>query len=79
MRSVLTVGNFDGVHLGHQAIVRAAREMADELAAQVVACTFDPYPAEVLQGVAAGAFAANGESCRLFEGSRGESGGGGAF
>ncbi len=47
-RSVLTIGNFDGVHLGHQAIVKRARVMADEVGAIVKAVTFHPHPAGVL-------------------------------
>jgi riboflavin kinase/FMN adenylyltransferase len=47
--SVLTVGNFDGVHRGHQAIVRAARDLADEQALPVVALTFEPHPISVLR------------------------------
>jgi riboflavin kinase/FMN adenylyltransferase len=49
-RTVVTIGNFDGVHLGHQHVVRRAREVADELGvAHVVAVTFDPHPMAVLR------------------------------
>src|SRR5215217_1130540 len=49
-RTVVTVGNFDGVHLGHQRVVRRARQRADELGAEaVVAVTFDPHPMAVLR------------------------------
>ena len=48
-RSVVTVGNFDGVHVGHRAIVARARQVADEHDAAVVAITFDPHPAAVLR------------------------------
>lgn len=47
-RVVLTLGNFDGVHLGHQAIVQTAVARAREQAAQVVALTFEPHPLTVL-------------------------------
>jgi riboflavin kinase / FMN adenylyltransferase len=47
-RVVLTLGNFDGVHLGHQAIVARARAEADRRGAQVVALTFHPHPLAVL-------------------------------
>jgi len=40
-RCVLTVGNFEGVHLGHQAILGKARALADAEAAVLVAMTFD--------------------------------------
>jgi riboflavin kinase / FMN adenylyltransferase len=49
-RSVVTVGNFDGVHLGHQHVIRRAREVADELGGlAVVVVTFDPHPIAVLR------------------------------
>jgi riboflavin kinase/FMN adenylyltransferase len=49
-RTVVTVGNFDGVHLGHQHVVRRAREVAEELGGlPVVAVTFDPHPFAVLR------------------------------
>jgi riboflavin kinase/FMN adenylyltransferase len=44
------VGNFDGVHLGHQHVVARAREVAAGLGvARVVAVTFDPHPMAVLR------------------------------
>ncbi|MBA4120552.1 MAG: bifunctional riboflavin kinase/FAD synthetase [Isosphaera sp.] len=52
-RSVLTIGTFDGVHLGHAELLRAARRIADERAARVVALVFDPSPAEALRPGAA--------------------------
>ena len=49
-RTVVTIGNFDGVHLGHQHVVRRAREVAAELGIpDVVAVTFDPHPIAVLR------------------------------
>ena len=48
-RTVVTVGNFDGVHLGHQHVVRRAREVARTLGGlPVVAVTFEPHPMAVL-------------------------------
>ena len=47
-RVVLTLGNFDGVHLGHQAILRAAAARARELGGQAVVLTFEPHPMAVL-------------------------------
>lgn len=43
-RSVITIGNFDGVHLGHAALLRAARARADAEGSRVVALAFDPHP-----------------------------------
>ena len=49
-RTVVTVGNFDGVHLGHQHVIRRAREVAQGLGGvPVVAVTFDPHPIAVLR------------------------------
>lgn len=49
-RTVVTIGNFDGVHLGHQHVVRRAGEVAGEVGAEgVVAVTFDPHPIAVLR------------------------------
>jgi riboflavin kinase / FMN adenylyltransferase len=48
-RSVVTIGVFDGVHLGHQRVVGRAAEVATELALPVVVVTFDPHPDEVVR------------------------------
>ena len=45
---VVTIGNFDGVHRGHQWILATARGLADTAAAPVVAVTFQPPPVRVL-------------------------------
>jgi phosphoribosyl 1,2-cyclic phosphate phosphodiesterase len=47
--SVLAIGNFDGLHLGHQAILRATVERALEMKAVSTALTFDPPPLKVLR------------------------------
>jgi riboflavin kinase / FMN adenylyltransferase len=47
-RVVLTLGNFDGVHLGHRAIVRAVVERARAEGGTAVALTFVPHPVAVL-------------------------------
>ena len=48
-RSVVTIGEFDGVHRGHQRIVRHAMAAATELGLPVVVITFDPHPDEVVR------------------------------
>ncbi len=48
-RSVVTIGNFDGVHCGHRMVIAAVRERATQLGAASVAVTFDPHPAHVLR------------------------------
>lgn len=45
---VLTVGNFDGVHLGHQALLRAVTERATALGCAAAVYTFHPHPRRVL-------------------------------
>ena len=47
--SVLAIGNFDGIHLGHQAILRATVECARAHNAVSTALTFDPSPRKVLR------------------------------
>lgn len=48
--SVVTVGTFDGVHCGHQALIRRACNYAQSHKLPVVAYTFDPHPARFLTG-----------------------------
>lgn len=45
---VLTIGSFDGVHVGHQALVRSVVERAAELGRRAAVYTFDPHPRRVL-------------------------------
>lgn len=47
--SVVTIGNFDGVHLGHRALVERTIARAHELGCRTVALTFDPHPTAVLR------------------------------
>jgi riboflavin kinase/FMN adenylyltransferase len=46
---VVALGIFDGVHLGHRAILGTAITRAREAGLEAVACTFEPHPMEVLQ------------------------------
>jgi riboflavin kinase/FMN adenylyltransferase len=49
-RSIVSVGNFDGVHLGHRHVISRAHEIATSLGhLPVVAITFDPHPMVVLR------------------------------
>jgi riboflavin kinase/FMN adenylyltransferase len=46
---VLSIGNFDSVHLGHQAVLKHLVERAHALATVPVAMTFEPHPVKVLR------------------------------
>jgi len=46
--AVLTIGNFDGVHIGHRKILAAAREAADEEKTELIVMTFEPHPVAIL-------------------------------
>jgi riboflavin kinase/FMN adenylyltransferase len=47
--AVITIGNFDGVHIGHQALFHEVIEKADVIDGTSIAMTFDPHPTRVLQ------------------------------
>lgn len=47
---VVTIGNFDGVHLGHQALIRQALKTAQERSQKMLVLTFEPHPVSVLRG-----------------------------
>ena len=46
--SVVTIGNFDGVHIGHRQIMRRVVALARETGCMPTVLTFDPHPARVL-------------------------------
>jgi riboflavin kinase/FMN adenylyltransferase len=48
-KSVLAIGNFDGIHLGHQAILQEAADRAAKSGAVATALTFEPAPLKVLR------------------------------
>ncbi|RAP36422.1 riboflavin biosynthesis protein RibF [Legionella quinlivanii] len=50
MGCVATIGNFDGVHLGHQAILKRLQQKSRELNLPSVVLTFEPQPAEFFLG-----------------------------
>src|SRR6059058_2849085 len=47
--TAVALGVFDGVHLGHRAILGAAVAHARAIGAPALVCTFEPHPLEVLQ------------------------------
>lgn len=46
--AVVTIGNFDGVHIGHQALLQTVVEKAHRIGGTAVALTFDPHPMRVI-------------------------------
>jgi riboflavin kinase / FMN adenylyltransferase len=48
LHAVVAIGNFDGVHRGHRALIATAAERARELGAPLGVITFEPHPREVL-------------------------------
>lgn len=51
--AVLALGMFDGVHLGHRSLINRAVEMAREMNADAMVCTFDRHPLSVIRPEAA--------------------------
>jgi riboflavin kinase / FMN adenylyltransferase len=47
-KPIMTIGNFDGVHLGHQAIFHALAQRAREIGGTSIVLTFDPHPLKIL-------------------------------
>ena len=47
--AVITIGNFDGVHIGHQVLFHEVIEKADAIDGTSIAMTFEPHPMRVLK------------------------------
>ena len=47
--AVITIGNFDGVHIGHQALFHEVIEKADTIDGTSIVMTFEPHPVRVLK------------------------------
>ncbi|MCA9140607.1 MAG: bifunctional riboflavin kinase/FAD synthetase, partial [Planctomycetales bacterium] len=45
----LSIGNFDGVHLGHASLLGQTRRLADQIGGPAIACLFDPHPIAILR------------------------------
>jgi len=45
---VLTIGNFDGVHIGHRETLTAAKQTAAQKATELIVMTFEPHPVAIL-------------------------------
>ena len=48
LNPVMTIGNFDGVHLGHQALLNEVVTKAQRVGGESVVLTFDPHPLAVI-------------------------------
>jgi riboflavin kinase/FMN adenylyltransferase len=51
--AVLSVGNFDGIHLGHRKLIQMARELRQRDGGEIAIVTFEPHPLTVLRPEAA--------------------------
>lgn len=60
-RSVVTIGAYDGVHLGHRAVIDQVRAIARDLAARAVVLTFDRHPATIVRPESAPPLLTNAE------------------
>jgi len=49
VRTVVTIGAYDGLHLGHQEVIGQVRALADQLGARTAVVTFDRHPASVVR------------------------------
>ena len=47
--AVISIGNFDGVHIGHQALFSEVIDKANQLNGTSIAMTFEPHPVRVLK------------------------------
>ncbi len=65
--SILTVGNFDGVHLGHQQLIHQVVREAGQMGLKSALLTFQPHPQEVIQGTPPGVLTTMPMRLRLFE------------
>lgn len=50
-KTIYALGFFDGVHIGHAALLKACRELADETGCKAAAITFSSHPDTLVQGV----------------------------
>ncbi len=67
--SVVAIGNFDGVHKGHQEVLRVASDKAKALGLPLIVVTFEPHPRVVLQPQTAPLqLTGFAEKCRLLAG-----------
>ncbi|HLF13957.1 MAG TPA: riboflavin biosynthesis protein RibF [Bacteroidota bacterium] len=66
--SVVTIGTFDGMHLGHRAVIARVLEKRAALNGRSVVVTFDPHPRSVVDGAPVGLLTTMDERIDLFRG-----------
>ncbi|PID22671.1 bifunctional riboflavin kinase/FMN adenylyltransferase [Sporosarcina sp. P3] len=65
--SSLAIGFFDGVHKGHQEVIRSAKKVADDLSIKTAVMTFDPHPSQLFSGKNVGYITPIEEKIRVLE------------
>ena len=50
-KAVVTIGTFDGVHLGHKQIIKQLKETAENIGGETVIITFHPHPRKIISSV----------------------------
>lgn len=65
--SSLAIGFFDGVHRGHQEVIRNAKKVADDLSIETAVMTFDPHPSQLFSGKNVGYITPIEEKVRVLE------------
>lgn len=50
-KAVVTIGTFDGVHLGHKQVIKQLKQTAEDLGGETVIITFHPHPRKVISSV----------------------------
>ena len=63
--TLIVIGNFDGVHRGHQAVLASSVAEAERLGVEPVVLTFDPHPSEVVGGSPAAVLTTLGRKVEL--------------
>ncbi|PIC78282.1 bifunctional riboflavin kinase/FMN adenylyltransferase [Sporosarcina sp. P19] len=65
--SSLAIGFFDGVHKGHQEVIRSAQKVAHDLSIETAVMTFDPHPSQLFSGKNVGYITPIEEKVRVLE------------
>ena len=48
-KAVIAIGNFDGVHLGHESLIKKAQQIATQSMRPLAALTFEPHPVSLFK------------------------------